>query len=234
MPRDAVRHDAGPPIPRPEPREPSRRDALRIAGSAGLVTSFVLPTAGAAASTVFDLTQYSSYTVGFAPSATGSDSNSAYGFRLEPDQSAPDGVGAIPASGAVRLVQIDVLFVGGAGSKAVTGTAVDLAVYPSTAKRSGDAVVDQAVGNVVSTWGGATVLGASGTNTWLRFPFTAGTVLLDVGTPWYVGAIGPDGAFRDPTSVRTSPQSSGAWSTAVDSSGTAFTYRVVFTGTFAY
>ena len=215
----------------------ARRDVLRAGGTgagAGLVTTIALPWAAAAASTTFDPAAHETYTVGFTQAATGSASNTAYGFRLEPDQRAPSGVGTVPPSGDVRLVQLDVLFVGGAGSKAITGTTVDLAVYPTTAKRSGAAITAEAVGGVVSTWSGASVLAASGSDTWLRFPFTGGEVLLDVTTTYYVGAIGGGGAFVNPTSVRTALQSTGAYSTAVDSAGTAFTYRVVFTGTFAY
>ena len=218
-------------------REVPRRDVLRAGGAtagAGLVSTLALPRAAAAASIAFDPSAYETYTVGFTQAATGTASNTAYGFRLEPDQKAPSGVGTVPGSGDVRLVQLDVLFVGGGGSKGITGATVDLAVYPTTAKRSGAAVADEAVGGVVSAWSGASILGASGSDTWLRFPFTAGEVLLDVGTTYYVGAVGVGGAFVDPTSVRTAAQTSGAWSTAVDSAGTAFTYRVVFTGTFAY
>ena len=209
-----------------------RRTALGAA-SAGILTALVLPAASAAAST-FDLSSLETYTIGFAQSATGSASNAAHGFRLEPDQQAPSGVGTAPPSGEVRLVQLDVLFAGGAGTKAVSAGGVDLAVYPTTAKRSGDAVVDEAVGGTVSTWDAATIVAASGGDTWLRFPFASGAVLLDVGTTWYVGAIGATGAFHDPMSVRTTPQTSGAWSSAIDSAGTAYSYRVVVTATFAY
>ena len=208
-----------------------RRAALR--GGTAAVTTLLLPTAAAAASEL-DLSGLETYTVGFTQAATGADSNPAYGFSLRPDKQAPNGVGTVPASGDVRLISLDVLFVGGSGTKSAVTTPVDLAVYPTTAKRSGDAIAAQAVGGVVSMWSGATAVAASGTDTWMRFPFTSGTVLLDVVTEHFVGAIGPNGAFRDPMSVRTSPQSSGAWTLAVDSAGTDFTYRVVITGTFAY
>ncbi len=211
-----------------------RRAALRGGGAAvGLISTLALPEAATAASGL-DLSSLSTYTIGFTQAATGTATNAAYGFRLEPDQQQPSGIGTPPPSGDVRLVHLDVLFAGGGGTKAVTGAAVDLAVYPSTAKRSGAAVTDQAVGGVISAWSDATVIATSGTDTWMRFPFTGGDVLIDVGTTWYVGAIGASGAFQSAMSVRTAAQSSGAWSSAIDSAGTAYTFRVVVTGTFAY
>lgn len=232
MGRRAMRGDAGGSGPTLE-----RRELLRGTGAAGAaagLTTLVLPSARAAASTSFDIAAYETYTIGFTQAATGSSSNPAYGFRLEPDQQAPSGTGVRPGSGDVRLVQLDVLFVGGSGSKAVTGTAVDLAVYPTTTKRSGAALVEEALGGVIATWSGAEVVAASGADTWLRFTFTTGTVLLDVATTYYVGTIAGGSAFQSAMSVRTAPQTSGAWSSAIDSAGTAFSYRVVMTGTFAY
>lgn len=208
-----------------------RRAALR--SGTVLVTSLALPRAAAAAS-VLDLSQLETYTVGFARAATGTGSGSAFGIRLRPAEQAPSGVGVVPASGDVRLLTLDVLFAGGAGSKAITGTPVDLAVYPTTTPRSGTAVAGQAIGGVVATFDDATVVAASGADTWLRYSFTAGPVLLDVAGEQYVGAIGPNGAFRDAMTVRTAAQSSGAWTSAVDAGGTFYTYRVVLTGTLAY
>lgn len=210
-----------------------RRTVLR--GGGALVTSLTLPTAAAAASDAeLDLLQYSTYTVGFAQAATGAGTNPAFGVRLRPEEQAPSGVGTVPASGDVRLVTLDVLFAGGTGTKAITGTQVDLAVYPTTTRRTGAAIAADALGGVVARWSDAIAVAASGSDSWLRFSFASGPVLLDVGSEYYVGAIGPNGAFHDSMSVRTASQTSGAWTSAVDAGGTFYTYRVVLTGTFAY
>lgn len=180
-------------------RHPDRRAVTRSALAAGLLTTVGLPSASAAASSSPTATG-GPFETGFAIGATAGQVLNSWGLTLEPSTSGPSGTGTPPESGNVRLVALTIPFLGGSGTKAnVSSPGRDLAVYPTLAKRSGAAVPGDAIGGVVSSWGDATAVGASGTETWLRYEFLSGNVLLDVETQYFVAPISGDAAFTNGT-----------------------------------
>ena len=211
-----------------------RRTVVRAGAAFGIVASLRLPTATAAASTE-EPAPTVSFTTGFELSDSRTTTNlNAWGLTLSPNVSAPAGSGTPPGTGSVRLLSLTVLFSGGSGSKeSVISPLRDVALYPTLARRSGASVTDDAVGGVISRWTDASASAGSGTDTWMRFEFLAGPVLLDVGTEYFVGLISSDTAFTNGTMLRGA-QSTGAGTYLVNSTpGRNTSYQILARGSFA-
>ena len=223
----------------PEPSGPprtatDRRSLVASALAAGIASTLRLPPAAAAASSD-TLSSDVTFTAGFAVGDGRTTLTlNGWGVAITPSVTAPGGTGSPPPSGSVRLVALTILFAGGSGGlSSVSSPGRDVGIYSATTARSGSSVSSDAIGGVIAAWSSATVAGTSDTNTWIRYEFLGGNVVLDVGTRYYIGLISNDTVFTAGTLLRGS-QSTGAGTFLVNSSlGTNTSYQVLALASFA-